>query len=368
MIDTAADGMHARAGVPAITVIIVTYNSASTIETCLTALEAALTPIEVSPQVIIWDNASGDDTLARIHRHPLANRQGFTLVASSDNLGFGGANNAAAAQARAPVLLLLNPDAFLDDPRSIVQLHRAMTGAGAGIVGPFLANADGSHQVGDAGHAETLAIAALWALGLNLLPGVAGSFLSRSCPPDQPPFAIDWICGACLMIERALFDGLGGFDTRIFLYSEDVDLCLRAGQQGARVMYVPAVRVRHIQGVSLNADPDGDANIGANTAPSTRTISTTWLDSRFTLFERANSGAVARAAFGIVLIYGFGWRWAAYALSERLSPARAARGMAARMWTYARFSWKRMRLRRDRPIADNGRGNRQDGRHVGHDR
>lgn len=311
---------------PAVAVVIVTYNSASTIEGCLTALSEALAALAVPTETIVWDNASSDDTVAIVRAHPLAATPGFHLTASTQNLGFGGGNNAAAAIATAPLLLLLNPDAFLDDPQSIVRLRTEMIAQGGQVAGPFLANADGSHQVGDAGHAETLGVAACWATGLNLLPGVRGSFLSRSCSPETPPFAIDWVCGACLMIARTLFEILGGFDTRIFLYSEDVDLCLRAGSVGAGVVYVPAVRVRHIQGVSLNDR-----------------ISTTWLDSRFALFERTHPSALKLWLFARILQFGFGWRWLAYAALERVSPMRRKRAMAARMHAYLRFAGARGR-------------------------
>lgn len=312
--------------VPAVAVIVVTYNSAATIGECLDALARALRELGEPAEVFVWDNASGDATLAIVRAHPLAADPGFTLVASPDNPGFGAANNAAAARATAPLLLLLNPDAFLDDPRSIVRLRDAMRDGGAAIAGPFLANADGSHQVGDAGHAESLAVAGLWATGLNLLPGVRGSYLGRAYPPHAPPRPIDWVCGACLLIDRALFEQLGGFDPGIFLYSEDVDLCLRAREQGGRVLYVPAVRVRHVQGVSLGGG-----------------VSTTWLDSRYTLFERRHTGFASRILFGTVIVGGFGWRWAAYRTAEAVSPARRARGKAAAMRAYLRFATERLR-------------------------
>lgn len=311
---------------PAVTVVIVTYNSAATIEGCLDALARALAAMAAPAEVIVWDNASSDTTVAIVRRHPLAADERFALVASPDNLGFGGGNNTAAARATAPLLLLLNPDAFLDDPSSITRLEEAMRAGDAAIVGPFLANADGSHQIGDGGHGETLGVAALWAMGLNLLPGVPGSFLSRAYSADAAPIPIDWVCGACLMIERTLFERLGGFDASIFLYSEDVDLCLRARRLGARALYVPAVRVRHIQGVSLDDR-----------------VSTRWLDSRFTLFTRAYPSRVRQLLFGAIIAGGFGFRWAAYRVIERLFPSRRARGMADRMRVYLGFAGARVR-------------------------
>lgn len=317
---------------PTLSVVIVTYNSADTINTCLTCLSDALKPLGGKPQVIVWDNASIDDTVRMVENHPISRERVITLVASPDNAGFGGANNAAAAQATGDVLLLLNPDAFLDDPMAIDHLLTSLRETDAVIVGPFLENADGSHQVGDAGHRETVTVAISWAFGLNLLPGMPGAYLSRTLPRESPPVLIDWVCGACLMIERRVFLALGGFDARIFLYSEDVDLCLRAGRLGKRVAYVPAVRVRHVQGASL---PGKD-------------VSTTWLDSRFGLFSRAYGTGTRYRLFAIVLAFGFGWRAIAYRVRGTVSPVSSAAEKAVKMSVYARFS-----LRRAIPHAQN---------------
>lgn len=318
---------------PALSVIVVTYNSVTTIERCLSRLERAVDTLEESVEILIWDNASSDDTIERIRSHPLAAAGRIDLIASTDNLGFGGGNNAAAQRATGDVLLLLNPDAYLDDPASLAELLAAKRAGRAGIVGPYLENADGTHQIGDAGYAETLTIAGLWAFGLDRLPGAPGPYLSRDCPPATPPFAIDWVCGACLIIDHALFRALGGFDVRIFLYSEDVDLCLRARRAGADVLYVPSIRVAHVQGVS-------SAGKG---------VSTTWLNSRFELFERAHGTPVARPLFAAMLAIGFGWRAAVYRLAGRGVGKAAATQKAHRMQVYAHFAAGR--ILRNRPTS-----------------
>jgi N-acetylglucosaminyl-diphospho-decaprenol L-rhamnosyltransferase len=66
---------------------------------------------------------------------------------------------------------------------------------------------------------------------------------------------VDWVSGACFLMRREAWEGLGGFDARYFMYMEDVDLCWRAGRQGWRVVYEPAGEVVHAQGVSADTRP-----------------------------------------------------------------------------------------------------------------
>ena len=60
-----------------------------------------------------------------------------------------------------------------------------------------------------------------------------------------------WVSGSCLLTRRSLLETLGGFDEAFFLYEEDVDLCLRARQAGARIVLTPAARVIHRLGRSM---------------------------------------------------------------------------------------------------------------------
>ena len=65
---------------------------------------------------------------------------------------------------------------------------------------------------------------------------------------------VDYVSGACLMIRRVVFDMVGGFDERFFMYSEEEDFCHRALQSGFRTAYVPSARAMHISGASFGAN------------------------------------------------------------------------------------------------------------------
>src|SRR5581483_3775327 len=57
---------------------------------------------------------------------------------------------------------------------------------------------------------------------------------------------VAWVSGAAMLVDDAAFKGIGGFDEKLFLYTEDEDLCLRLRCTSASVIYEPAVTVRHV--------------------------------------------------------------------------------------------------------------------------
>ncbi|HWO94209.1 MAG TPA: glycosyltransferase, partial [Dehalococcoidia bacterium] len=85
----------------------------------------------------------------------------------------------------------------------------------------------------------------------RLLPGNRFSrrYLLSSWAHDETR-DVDWVSGACMVLARRGIESFGAFDPAYFMYIEDVDLCLRAKKAGFRVVYFPAVRVRHTIGGS----------------------------------------------------------------------------------------------------------------------
>jgi N-acetylglucosaminyl-diphospho-decaprenol L-rhamnosyltransferase len=65
----------------------------------------------------------------------------------------------------------------------------------------------------------------------------------------------DWVSGSCFLVRRALFESLGGFDERYFMFAEDMDLCWRAHAAGADVGHAPDATVTHVEGVSRRTAP-----------------------------------------------------------------------------------------------------------------
>ena len=220
-----------KAQAPTITVCIIAYNSGPTLRTCLERL-AGQTFRDFETLVI--DNASPDPGDAAIAREfPFVQ-----LIENSENLGFAGAGNQGARLARGRWYVLLNPDAFAQ-PNWLEEL------AGAAERYPNLLSFT-SRQLMD----EDPGL--LDGLG-DVMSGYGipyrGGYLSRD-PGDTPEGEVFSPCGAAMMIDRALFLKLGGFDEFFFCYSEDVDLGYRLQLSGEPTLLVPSAVIRHVGSAS----------------------------------------------------------------------------------------------------------------------
>jgi N-acetylglucosaminyl-diphospho-decaprenol L-rhamnosyltransferase len=233
-------GVHAA---PRVDVVIVNWNAGPLLEECLSALERST--IAPNLQAIIVDNGSSDGSAKEV---AIAHGR-VALLANDRNRGFAVACNQGAASGSAPYLLFLNPDVRVHPEaiaRAVAYLEERAN-AGVGIVGAQLLDAD--HRV-----ARTCARGpTASALVLHTL------FLDRLLPSLVPPhFMVEWdhrdtrevdqVPGAFLLIRRSLFERLGGFDERFFLYYEDVDLCLAARRAGYAVVHYAGASAEHLGG------------------------------------------------------------------------------------------------------------------------
>jgi N-acetylglucosaminyl-diphospho-decaprenol L-rhamnosyltransferase len=244
----------------ALSILIVTYNSAGEIVAQLDALRDDAT--RDGWQVIVLDNASSDGTADLVERaHPWV-----TLLRSPRNLGFAAGNNLAARYADGMQLLLLNPDAQ-PAPGAIRRgLARMLARPEVGVAGGRLTASDGRDQP-SARRFPSLLNDLLALSGLSARYPRSRFFgrADRTWRDPAVPGATDWVPGAFALIRRDLFCGLGGFDERFFLYYEEVDLCRRARQRGFEVQYWPDLVVRHVGGLSARSvsRASGEAFSGA---------------------------------------------------------------------------------------------------------
>jgi GT2 family glycosyltransferase len=227
---------------PDIGIVIVTYNSEAHIGACL---ESAL---RTGAEVVVVDNGSSDVTAAEV------SRRGARLLANKSNRGFAAAVNQGLGAIHSDYVLLLNPDAEivagLEDLRQACQLPGA-AGAGGRLV-----DARGNSQTGFmVRQLPTPLVLSLEVLLLNrIFPnnpvnrryrGLDLNYNMR-IPVEQP-------AGAFLMVSRAVWRELGGFDEGFFpLWFEDVDFCRRAADRGYRLYYVPEAVAKHRGGHSIS--------------------------------------------------------------------------------------------------------------------
>jgi GT2 family glycosyltransferase len=228
-----------------LSIVIVSFNCRDLLLRCLECIPAAAAPLAF--ETIVVDNASVDGT-------PDAVRAGFPavrLVASGDNLGFGAANNVGVGMATGRWLVLLNPDTEAR-PASLSTLARLLEGdRSIGLVGPRLVYPDGSLQPSCRAF-PSLATGLIVLLKLyravRWLPAIR-RYDCHGLDYDRPA-DVDQVMGACMVISRALFTRLEGFDERFWMWFEEVDLCYRVKADGLRVHYTPSAVVMHRLGQS----------------------------------------------------------------------------------------------------------------------
>jgi GT2 family glycosyltransferase len=220
-----------------VTAVVVTYRSGPTIEACLRSLAAAAG--DRSLRVVVVDNASDDDTLARVQ----ASGVPVQLIARSSNVGFGAASNEGLARAESEWVVFANPDTWWP-PGSLDRLVRVAEEYDESLVCPALENSNGTLQP---------TVEADFDLRRVLLGMVRLGRKNRpSTPPrDGDPIEVDWAHGAAMVLPVELARDLGGFDERFFLFFEDLDLCWRVRQAGGTVLVAPEVRVGHVGGASM---------------------------------------------------------------------------------------------------------------------
>jgi N-acetylglucosaminyl-diphospho-decaprenol L-rhamnosyltransferase len=224
-------------------VILVTYNSADSIARCVDCLRDSAAGTAV--RVIIIDNASRDDTVGVIKQHC----PDCTLIENKVNVGFGRANNQVLHQCRdAEFVLLLNPDAFVENTTIAKSLAHMRANPDCGILGVKLIGENG--EGGD----SAFSFPRLW----GDFARQTGLRRIRQRPPAAEFVDCDWVPGCYYLIRRTVIDQIGLFDPRYFLYFEEVDHCVAAKRAGWKVQFLPTTRVIHEGGAS--AQTDGDLN------------------------------------------------------------------------------------------------------------
>ncbi|MEJ6330245.1 glycosyltransferase family 2 protein [Stenotrophomonas maltophilia] len=225
----------------AIAAIVVTYQSGSTIDACLSRLRQSQDVAEIR----VIDNGSVDGTLDIVQRHASHDLR-VRFIGNPDNPGFAAANNQGAADSHSPWLAFINPDLMVE-PETLVRLRDR-----AHVLGDCLL---GVEQVDEHGHAdEAVRRRDPDFLAMLRSPG-SGSKLAIPRDPAQTLQPVPALSGALLLMPRTLFDRLGGWDAGYRLHAEDLDLCRRAREAGAVVAIANDLQVTHVRGVSSRSRP-----------------------------------------------------------------------------------------------------------------
>ena len=217
-----------------LTIVIVIHNNVASILQCLNSLKKYIS----KENVLVIDNFSQDQATEIIQKTFLK----LTVIKNSKNLGFAVAVNQGARIAKGEYLVFLNPDTVIKKNCIEEMLRFIKKKKDAGVVGCRVLNPDGSLQP-SCGSFPTISN-----IILDRIPVLNKLFKTELIRQEdfynkeQSP---DWISGVFFMIRRDVFERLGGFDEKYFLYVEDVDFCYRARKAGYKIYYNPKVEIIH---------------------------------------------------------------------------------------------------------------------------
>ncbi len=299
---------------PRLSVVVVTWNAAKPLVTCLQSLEVERSVLPM--ELFVVDNASTDGSAEMARRlAPWAN-----VIENNKNRGFAAANNQALVQVQGDYVALINPDAEVLN-RALITLVRCLDGMpDVGAAGPMILTPSGEIDFRCARRFPTLWTEFCEVSGLSrrflrhrLFSGAVMGHWDHTDRRD-----VDALSGACMVIRRAALDQVGFLDEGFFMYYEDTELCFRLKQAGWRVLYCPEARVRHRGGYS--------------TAQVREAMGVESLRSAGHMFRKcygagpaiAHRLMVATVTAGKLLVFGAGWL-AARGIDHR---SRAARKLA----------------------------------------
>ncbi len=226
-----------------LSIIIVTWNTADITLKCVQTIKKYLGK-KLKYEIIISDNGSTDSTVSKLKKE-----SGVVIIENGANLGFGKGNNIAAKLAKGKYILFLNSDMELIDDRLVEMYKYIDSDSHIGIIGPKFLNIDGSDQ-GSVFPPQTLfnAIREFW---------FGQKTYSKYVPFGNNPVVVFSISGGAILIRKELFNKIGGWDKRYFMYYEDLELCRQINSLGYQIVFFPQCRFIHRHGASGKslADP-----------------------------------------------------------------------------------------------------------------
>lgn len=218
-----------------ISIIIVIYKGQPYLKSCLDSIFDNVKGVNL--EVIIVNN--NPQKLDLSDSDPR-----IKIINAGQNLGFGRGHNLGAKSASGEILWLLNTDTEIlaGDIREIIR--EFIEKGEMGITGARLIGENNKEQEWSTGVESTL-----WDLIKNNL----GIKSSRKIWESKKKKEADWVSGTSLFIRKELFEKIGGFDEKFFMYFEDIDLCKRVREAGYKVIYFPEFVIKHFGGKSFES-------------------------------------------------------------------------------------------------------------------
>lgn len=229
---------------PEISVIIPVFNNLNFTRQCITSLFTVRETVDF--EVVVVDNGSTDGTAEYLRQLPATVR----TVSSAENRGFAKGCNAGARVARGKYLVFLNNDTVVQPKWLSAMLECITNDSAVGLVGNLQIFPDGNkvQQAGIVCGADQMVY----------------SIYNNEVPADHPavnkPREFQFVAGSCMLIEKKLFDRLGGFEENYLNSCEDIDLCMKVREAGRKVFYCPESRILHYESRTVKGHDKSGAN------------------------------------------------------------------------------------------------------------
>ena len=224
-----------------LSVIVLNYNVRYFLELCLKSVEVAISGIDA--EIIVVDNKSSDDSCKMV-------KQLFPsvqLIENKANLGFSKGNNIGVAKAKGEYLCILNPDTVVAEDTFTKILKFAESKQNIGIVGCQLIDGSGEFLPESKRHIPTPKVA------LQKLLGYTKNYYDDTIEKHSNG-EVEILVGAFMVLKRAVYNNVNGFDEDYFMYGEDIDLSYKILKSGYSNYYFGDATIIHFKGESTLKD------------------------------------------------------------------------------------------------------------------
>ena len=226
-----------------VSIIIINYKQRDFLSACV---ESIFKNIKSSQfEVIIVNNSPEDDLSSLENKFPVK-------LISNKNKGFSNGNNVGAKNSSGEFLFFLNADTIIQDD-FLAPAIKSLENKNFGASGFKLVNSDDTFQIS-------------FGYEISFFNEVKNKNLEKlTWDKDKTRLSqiekdfseiknVDWVSGAAVLIKKNVFDLVGGFDERFFMYMEDADICKKISDKGFKIFYYPFTKIVHLKGKNVNQD------------------------------------------------------------------------------------------------------------------
>jgi GT2 family glycosyltransferase len=251
---------------PLLSINIVTFNTSTITINCIKSILKSVDSAwmtdkpEDDIEIVVIDNNSHDDTKERLDELSVMSKISIRTIKNSVNTGFGKAHNRASRESKGEVLLLMNSDTIvlghgINDLVAEYIQHNS-------IVHPVFCNRANARSKNFKKHflapkllnkdlTDQPSCGPYYSIPVILMSlFMKGDHIGLTRQSPNHIKQVDWTSGACFICKRDYFEELGGFDEKIFMYMEEIDLMYRARKMGMSIWYTPKAQVVHLGSAS----------------------------------------------------------------------------------------------------------------------